>query len=212
MAKKWAENSEIGKKGFQFKQEEPLSPSITKELPISPRKEEGTTLKPISSIMIPKEINLAERIAISGHAGQTDQAGKDYIEHPRRVARHAYTLWQTLAPNLDYSIIKDVAMLHDVLEDCHEWTAERLLTEGVRPEVVALVQVLSHQENEPRSQYIDKIISAGPLAILVKLADLTDNTDPERMKILSLDKQERLTKKYAIDIVKIKDALEASNI
>ena len=76
----------------------------------------------------------ADDIAQEAHAGQVDKAGINYVEHPRRVARNAALFARILWPQGEQCHVVEVALLHDVLEDCPEWTRERLIAEGIRPE------------------------------------------------------------------------------
>ncbi|GAA4742299.1 hypothetical protein GCM10025783_12030 [Amnibacterium soli] len=128
-----------------------------------------------------EQVALARRIATEAHRGQTDKLGVDYIEHPRRVAAR-----------LDPLDEQAVAWLHDVLEDT-EVTAEDLRAQGVDGEVVDAVQLLTRSEDEA-TYYA--FIAGSPLARSVKLADIADNTDPERTARLDTTTRQRLAAKY----------------
>lgn len=130
-----------------------------------------------------EQVALARRIATEAHAGQVDKLGVDYIEHPRRVAAR-----------LDRFEEQAVAWLHDVLEDT-DVTADDLLAAGVDPAVVDAVVLLTRTgSTEPTAYYAD--IAADPLARAVKLADIADNTDPDRTARLEPRERERLAEKY----------------
>ena len=138
----------------------------------------------------PSMIHDARQLATRAHRGQTDKAGADYIDHPRRVASgalaHADPAWQaeTVA----------AAWLHDVLEDTPVTRDE--LARRFPAEVVEAVEALTRHDGEPVDDYYARV-RANPIARAVKHADLDDNTDPQRMRLLDLPTQQRLRQKYA---------------
>ncbi|GAA2753515.1 HD domain-containing protein [Amnibacterium kyonggiense] len=129
-----------------------------------------------------EQVELARQIATRAHAGQTDKAGRPYIAHPQRVAARLTDL-QAQA----------VAWLHDVLEDTNV-TSEDLRIAGVDEDVIRVVDLLSRTGDDV--DYSARI-AADPLAREVKLADIADNTDPERTALLDPDTRDRLAEKYA---------------
>lgn len=125
----------------------------------------------------------AIEIATEAHRGQRDKSGNDYIGHPLRVMAAGRTMEE-----------KIVGMLHDVVEDT-DWTFEQLAAEGFSNEVLeALRCVTKLSENEPYDRFIARI-KGNPLAVAVKLNDLTDNMDIRRLPYLS-DKDVKRLKKY----------------
>ena len=128
-----------------------------------------------------EQVELARQIATRAHAGQTDKAGRPYIDHPRRVAARLVDLQEQAA-----------AWLHDVIEDT-EVTAEDLRNAGIDDEVIAAVQLLTRDGDED-GYYAG--IAADPLAREVKLADIADNTDPARTALLDPETRQRLATKY----------------
>lgn len=130
-------------------------------------------------------VALARGIAIAAHAGQVDKAGEPYYQHLERVAERVFS-----------SEAKTVAYLHDVIEDT-DVTAEALIYAGIPPVLVLAVRALTHGKHEPRADYYARVLAAGDLAVEVKLADIADNSDPERLAVLDLRTRERLVKKYA---------------
>ena len=89
---------------------------------------------------------------------------------------------------------KIVGVLHDVVEDS-AWTFEQLESEGFSHEVIeALRCVTKLSETEPYDKFIARI-KHNPLAVAVKLNDLTDNMDIRRLPYLS-DKDVKRLKKY----------------
>ena len=115
----------------------------------------------------------AIQIVTEAHRGQVDKAGNDYILHPLRVMELGNSLEE-----------KIVGILHDVVEDT-DWTFERLADEGFSPTVLdALRCVTKLSEDEPYDHFISRV-QANPLAIAVKLNDLSDNMDIRRLKTLT---------------------------
>ena len=127
---------------------------------------------------------LADRL----HAGQKDKLGHPYISHLvrvyLRVASRGGDLNQQLA-----------ALLHDSIED-RKATRGSLLGEGVPEEAVVLVEALTKPEGMPYLDYV-RGVARVPRAIIVKEADLDDNSDPARLAQLADADAERLRKKYA---------------
>lgn len=125
----------------------------------------------------------AIEIATEAHRGQKDKAGNDYIEHPLRVMEAGRTMEE-----------KITGVLHDVVEDS-DWTFAMLEAEGFSKEIVdALRCVTKLSESEPYDKFITRI-KKNPLAVSVKLNDLTDNMDIRRLPYLS-DKDVKRLKKY----------------
>ena len=125
----------------------------------------------------------AIQIATEAHMGQLDKAGRDYIGHPLRVMEMGRTEEE-----------KIVGVLHDVVED-GDWTFEALEAEGFSKEVIdALKCVTKTSENENYDDFIERV-KKNPLAVAVKINDLTDNMDIRRLPYLS-DKDVKRLKKY----------------
>lgn len=127
-------------------------------------------------------LNKAIEIATKAHDGQADKAGQPYIGHPLRVMAMGTTEEE-----------KIVGVLHDVVEDS-DWTFERLTAEGFSSEVVdALRCVTKLSESEPYDKFIQRV-KANPLAVKVKINDLTDNMDIRRLAYISEKDVKRLRK------------------
>ena len=125
----------------------------------------------------------AIEIATEAHKGQFDKAGRDYIEHPLRVMEMGKTEEE-----------KIVGVLHDVVEDT-PWTFEALEAEGFAPEIIAALKCVTKvSENENYDDFIERV-KKNPLAVAVKINDLSDNMDIRRLPYLS-DKDIKRLKKY----------------
>lgn len=133
-------------------------------------------------------VALARGIATKAHQGQTDKLGAAYIGHPKRVAGHARRLGGD-------ALAVAAAWLHDVIEDCG-MSVEDLGAAGIPREVREAVLLLSKRPGQSLEEYCAGV-KASPLALLVKRADLADNTDPERTSLLPEHTRARLAAKYA---------------
>ena len=125
----------------------------------------------------------AIEIATQAHQGQFDKSGKDYIGHPLRVMAMGKTEEEKIA-----------GVLHDVVEDS-DWTFEALEAEGFSQEIIAALKCVTKlSENENYDDFIERV-KKNPLAVAVKINDLTDNMDIRRLPYLS-DKDIKRLKKY----------------
>ncbi|HET6493842.1 MAG TPA: guanosine-3',5'-bis(diphosphate) 3'-pyrophosphohydrolase, partial [Thermoleophilia bacterium] len=95
--------------------------------------------------------------------------------------------------------VRHAALLHDVIEDTDE-TAESLLAMGYSERTVKIVSLVSRDKSDGKTyhEFIESIAESDETgAILVKLADLAHNSDPERLAQLPPDKAAGLGKRYA---------------
>ena len=130
-----------------------------------------------------KKLHLGRAIELAKqhHKGQTDKAGKPYINHPLRVMNQMKSEDE-----------KIVAVLHDIVEDT-DISLNDLRNEGFSEEVVSAVECLTKQDGENYDSYIERI-SFNPLAVKIKLADLEDNRDLTRLPQVTDKDLERLEK------------------
>ena len=126
-------------------------------------------------------LDRAIELAKQHHEGQTDKAGKPYIEHPLRVMNQVESEEE-----------KIVAVLHDIVEDT-DISLDDLRNEGFSEEVVSAVESLTKQDGENYDSYIERI-SFNPLAVKIKLADLEDNRDLTRLPEVTDKDLERVEK------------------
>lgn len=133
--------------------------------------------------------HLAMDVASEAHAGQVDKVGAPYLDHPIRVAKR---LARAGAP--DNAVI--AAVLHDVIEDSAISAAD-LLERGFPADVVDAVVAVSKVKGESNLDYYARV-RRNPLALLVKRADVADNSDERRLAKLDPEVRERLEAKYAI--------------
>lgn len=107
-------------------------------------------------------------VAASAHQDQLDKNGTAYMLHPIRIMLKMGSEEQMIA-----------AVLHDVIEDT-DWTLEQLSAEGFSMRIIELVDLLSRRDDETYADFIERL-SADPVAIKIKLADLEDNMDLTRL-------------------------------
>lgn len=124
-------------------------------------------------------------------ANKIDKAGKPYIEHLKRVADNAKNYFEE-TDKLDD--LETIALLHDLLEDCQDWTIEHLRAIFESSQIVNAVDILTKKHNLIYDQYI-KNIAINKFSRAVKLADLKDNMDLTRLSVLTDEDIERV-KKY----------------
>ena len=153
--------------------------------------------------MIDTELTIrAMRIAYKAHEGQVDKIGVPYIYHPVHLAEQMTTE--------DTCV---VALLHDVVEDS-ECSLDDLRAQGFTNAQIEAVGLLTHEireglDYEGREQeYLDYVrrLKSNTLARTVKLADLTHNMDPNRIKNPTEWDKKRIEKyKKAYEILKASD-------
>jgi len=107
-------------------------------------------------------------IAAKAHEGQVDKAGNPYLDHPLFVMKNVNSLEQ-----------KIVAVLHDAVEDS-ELTLEQLRSEGFPEVLVSAIAAITKIEGEAYAAYVERVI-ANPIALRVKIADVTHNLDIRRI-------------------------------
>ena len=104
------------------------------------------------------------QIALDAHKGQKDLDGKPAILHPIAVG---------LMGSNDAEI--KAGFLHDVVEDS-ELTIDDLRSKGVDGEVLAALELLTHDKKTDYFDYVRRIAGSGNLtAIHTKINDLKHN-------------------------------------
>lgn len=114
------------------------------------------------------DLDKAIIIAVEAHQGQKDKAGKPYVFHPLRLM---------LKQDTPEAMI--TAVLHDVVEDT-EFTLDQVAEAGFSAAVVNALRLLTHNRETLYLDYIE-LVASDPIARQVKLADLIDNMDLERI-------------------------------
>ncbi len=122
--------------------------------------------------------NLANAIALAStaHINDVDKGGNPYILHPLRIL---FKLMQKT--NDQHTLI--LGVLHDVIEDTYV-TIDDLIKQGYSKEVTDDLQLMTKIKGEDyEGSYIPRI-ARSYRCILVKLEDLTHNSDIRRQHIM----------------------------
>jgi (p)ppGpp synthase/HD superfamily hydrolase len=120
-------------------------------------------------------------IAAQAHKGQKDKAGAPYLLHPLRMMLRMTSESAMMA-----------AVLHDVVEDS-DWTLEQLREKGFSAEVLEAVECLTHRNEESYQEFIERV-QTNPIARQVKIADLEDNMNIQRINKISPKDLQRMEK------------------
>lgn len=138
---------------------------------------------------------LAEQIIDEAFRGKTDKAGAPYYVHLYAVARKAKEC--RAADDRIYI----AGLLHDILEDCPEWT-EKALRCLFPALIVNTVVELTRQPGEAYTEYIERIRDSNDWVRIIKKADLEHNMNISRLPVLTDEDFARL-KKYHESYIKI---------
>lgn len=142
------------------------------------------------------DLDAAIAFAKEAHAGKKDKGGKDYIQHLLRVMAV-----------VDGEHEKMTAVLHDIIEDTLN-TEDDLRKKGIPEAVIEAVDALTkEEEGETYEGYLGRI-KANPIATKVKLADLRDNMNLDRLIEITATDLER-QEKYKMALATLQSAHEA---
>lgn len=122
---------------------------------------------------MPRNDDLAAALSLAAeyHYGQTDRAGRSYMEHICAVVAGC------TSPRA-----KVVAALHDILEDT-DCTAD-ILGQSFGGDIVVAVCRLTRDDGESYDHFIGRV-AEDELATEVKLADLAHNSDLDRLDTIT---------------------------
>ncbi len=140
----------------------------------------------------------AIEIAVHAHKGQIDKAGKLYILHPMRVMLRG----QDEAEQI-------IGILHDVIEDTSV-TLNDLKNEGFSKEILDALSCITKQKGEPYEHFIERVLT-NPLAAQVKLYDIEDNMDRDRIPNPTkhdMERYEKYAKYHEIIVQKLAELLQ----
>lgn len=140
-------------------------------------------------------------IAQEAHKADVDKAGASYILHPLLVSMmvkaHERSLLKRLGAQLsdvELEQAQAVALLHDVLEDTPITYDDLMMVHHLPMAVCDAVLALTKVEGEDYFVYLQRV-KANKLSRIVKLADLLDNANLDRLpKITEKDRERK--KKY----------------
>jgi len=137
-----------------------------------------------------KQLAKAINIAASAHVNDFDKGGQAYILHPMRVMNGL----ESKDPE-----VMQIAILHDVIEDCKDWSIQRLREAGFSERVLNGLNLMSKTEADQKAgdegyfNYIRRMFDNID-AILVKMSDIRDNSQVTRLKGLREKDTKRLVK------------------
>jgi|GEM_PF-251850 len=127
-------------------------------------------------------IDLSLWIATTAHKGQVDKAGRPYILHPIR-----------LMMQMDTDVERSAALLHDVIEDT-AFSRKDLESMGIPDEVLEALELLTKPQGKSYMEFVSRVKS-NPVARKVKIADITDNMNINRLENVT-DTDLQRVKKY----------------
>lgn len=125
--------------------------------------------------MFSSAVERAIRVSLAAHAGQVrrGESAVPYVVHPLHVAIMLARL------GMDEVSIQ-AALLHDVVEDCEEWTLARLEAE-FGAEVAEIVAQLTEDKQRPweerKRRAIEHVEHLSARALAVKAADKLHNLE-----------------------------------
>jgi len=133
----------------------------------------------------------AIEIAVAAHKGMKDKGGNPYILHPLRIMISLTTEDERI-----------VGVLHDVVEDCPEWTFERLQAEGFSERVLTSLKSVTKNSNDNDYQAFVERAKSDPVGRMVKIADIKDNLDVTRIGDLRAEDIARINRyKKALQVL-----------
>jgi (p)ppGpp synthase/HD superfamily hydrolase len=139
---------------------------------------------PVGSVL-ETDIQKAHRIAQACHEEQVDKNGEPYINHPKRVSKR-----------LGRTDDQIVALLHDVVEDFFDRSLiSDVLRHNFSSDICRSIEAISIRKGESREDYYQRVIF-NKCARRVKIQDIFDNLDPDRLDKLHAKVRMRLKKKY----------------
>jgi len=127
-------------------------------------------------------LSLATKLAEDAHKEALDKGGNPYIGHPLRVMSSMNTTDE-----------KIVAVLHDAIEDS-PLTLEDLSLLGFSSSILKALDAITKRDGENYEVYLGRVV-VNPIALKVKIADITDNMDISRISNPT-PKDYRRLKKY----------------
>lgn len=132
-------------------------------------------------------IEKALEIAAKAHSGVKDKQGEPYILHPIRVMM-----------GVESDRARIVGVLHDVVEDT-DVSLDDIRAEGFGEDVVMALALVTHAKDQPYSDYVIAC-KANPIACQVKLSDLRDNSNLNRLLLRAekFDTDAARMKKYVL--------------
>ena len=138
-------------------------------------------------------LQIAYEIAHKAFANKIDKGGHPYLNHIGIVAEPFTREEMEYNNKFHNKDLEIVAVLHDLLEDCEDWSIERLRDLGFSEDVLEALIAITKTKKESYSDYIERV-TKNDYAIQVKIADLEHNMDITRLKTLTSTDIKRIEK------------------
>jgi (p)ppGpp synthase/HD superfamily hydrolase len=147
----------------------------------------------------------AKPIAILAHDGQVDKGGAPYIGHPYRVADKIAALARFSKLNeTQLEAAREAAWLHDVIEDAGV-TENELREAGISELAIEVIELLTRDKHNPErsGDTYYRNTKDHPVARVVKIADIADNSNLSRIgKLMSIGEEPDKTKyPHALEVI-----------
>ncbi len=138
-------------------------------------------------------VDISDALAFAAlkHRGQTDKQGAPYVYHVIAVAERVRPMG---------AVHEITALLHDVLEDTD--TPREEIVRRFGETVASAVEALTKRPGEDYfAEYLPRVLE-NPVAVAVKIADLTDNLE-KSATLPTVADREKYASKYrrALDII-----------
>lgn len=149
-----------------------------------------------------QQVRRAYILAKTAHANQKDKGGNPYILHPLAVASSVQDSVRTEGVM--------AALLHDTVEDTQVKPQDIEYLFGDK--VAEIVKLLTHDREMPYLDYVRIIAESGNHeAILIKIADITQNMNLARLPEIADTDTARINEKYIPAMNILINALQAEN-
>lgn len=152
--------------------------------------------EPVVAALSGVELHAVAQRLSTRHTG-VDAIGAPYNGHLARVVYNAEMIRGRYARGLDYNDVAATSWLHDLVEDNYS-SFDELNALGIPQHVLAALRLLTHHKGQTLEDYLIPL-REDRLALLVKMADLRDNSDPVRLAHLANidpERASRLVAKY----------------
>lgn len=158
-------------------------------------KQEPLPIDAVSSLVNCTQCQAVEETVTEAFSDITDKGGNPYPNHLKSVAIKTIDYHKKLTSlriYIDLTILIQVALLHDAMEDLGWGEMFMLKTLKCDPKTVNAVKYLTKTKGKTREAYIENI-TMDIYALIVKLCDLEHNMDVTRLnRPLTRDDYHRL--------------------
>lgn len=128
-------------------------------------------------------LSKAIHLATNAHHDQYDKGGKPYILHCLRVLGYLDSTDEEL---------QCISLMHDIAEDTR-MSFQEMKDAGMTDRIIAALRLLTKMPGQTYEEYKEGVLSSID-SMLVKKADLTDNSDIRRLKGVTEKDIERTVK------------------